>query len=192
MYHIRHSGKNHHNPLQDELQQVFERFFGDSETDSSSVVTSQWVPRVDIKEEPNRFVIFADLPGVDPASIEVNMDKGVLSIKGERKTEAQAEGERWSRSERAHGVFFRRFALCGRQWRIKFYFYKRIRRRGANDGVAFKNFAFRFNRYRSFRLINFRNERVCLDIFRADSLCKFFREARISARHFVVHFIFRT
>ena len=111
MNHLRHHGRNHHNPLQDELQQVFERFFGDGETDSSSVVTSQWVPRVDIKEEPGRFVIFADLPGVDPAGIEVNMDKGVLSIKGERKTEAHAEGERWSRSERAHGVFFRRFAL---------------------------------------------------------------------------------
>ena len=112
MNHIRHSGwKHHHNPLQDELQQVFERFFGDNETDSSSVVTSQWVPRVDIKEEPNRFVIFADLPGVDPSTIEVDMDKGVLSIKGERKSEAKAEGERWSRNERAHGVFYRRFAL---------------------------------------------------------------------------------
>jgi HSP20 family protein len=112
MNHLRHSGwKNHHNPLQDELQQVFERFFGDNETDSSSVVTSQWVPRVDIKEEPNRFVIFADLPGVDPSAIEVDMDKGVLSIKGERKAEVKAEGERWSRNERAHGVFYRRFAL---------------------------------------------------------------------------------
>jgi HSP20 family protein len=112
MNHLRHSGwKNHHNPLQDELQQVFERFFGDNETDSSSVVTSQWVPRVDIKEEANRFVIFADLPGVDPSTIEVDMDKGVLSIKGERKAEAKAEGERWSRNERAHGVFYRRFAL---------------------------------------------------------------------------------
>ena len=112
MNHLRHSGwKQHHNPLQDELQQVFERFFGDNETDSSSVVTSQWVPRVDIKEEANRFVIFADLPGVDPSTIEVDMDKGVLSIKGERKAEVKAEGERWSRNERAHGGFYRRFAL---------------------------------------------------------------------------------
>jgi HSP20 family protein len=112
MNHLRHSGwKQHHNPLQDELQQVFERFFGDSETDSSSVVTSQWVPRVDIKEEVDRFVIFADLPGVDPSQIEVNMDKGVLSIKGERKAEASVEKERFSRVERAHGVFYRRFAL---------------------------------------------------------------------------------
>lgn len=113
MNHLRHSGwKNqHHNPLQDELKQVFEHFFGDNETDSSSVVTAQWVPRVDIKEEGDRFVIFADLPGVDPDSIEVQMDKGVLSIKGERATGAAQEGERYSRVERAHGVFFRRFAL---------------------------------------------------------------------------------
>jgi HSP20 family protein len=113
MNQMRHPGWKHQhtNPLQDELQQVFERFFGDNETDSSSVVTSQWVPRVDIKEETDRFLIFADLPGVDPASIEVNMDKGVLSIKGERKAETKGEGERWSRTERAHGVFYRRFAL---------------------------------------------------------------------------------
>ena len=114
MNHLRHSGwkNNHHQtPLQDELQQVFERFFGDSDTDSSSVVTSQWVPRVDIKEEAERFVILADLPGVDPAQIEVNMDKGVLSIKGERKAELATENERYSRVERAHGVFYRRFAL---------------------------------------------------------------------------------
>ena len=112
MNHPRHSGwKHQHHPLQDELKQVFERFFGDSETDPSSVVTAQWVPRVDIKEEANRFVIFADLPGVDPSTIEVDMDKGVLSIKGERKAEAKAEGERWSRNERAQGVFYRRFAL---------------------------------------------------------------------------------
>jgi len=112
MNHLRHRGfKHHHNPLQDELQQVFERFFGEQETDSSAVVTAQWVPRVDIKEEANRFVIFADLPGVDPSSIEIDMDKGVLSIKGERKADDKADGERWSRNERAHGVFYRRFAL---------------------------------------------------------------------------------
>jgi HSP20 family protein len=113
MNHLRNNGwkHNHQNPLQDELQQVFERFFGDSDADSSSVVTAQWVPRVDIREEAERFVIHADLPGVDPAQIEVNMDKGILSIKGERKAEESADGKRYSRQERAHGVFFRRFAL---------------------------------------------------------------------------------
>ena len=107
----RNQGWSTANPLQEEIKQVFDRFFGEADGDSSSVVTSQWVPRVDIKEETGRFVILADLPGVDPASIEVNMDKGVLSIRGERKPEARIENERYSRVERAHGVFYRRFAL---------------------------------------------------------------------------------
>jgi HSP20 family protein len=97
--------------LQDEMKQMFEKFFNAGDGDASSVVTSQWVPRVDIREEDNRFVIFADLPGVDPKDIEVNMDKGILSIRGERSMESRTEDERFSRIERAHGVFHRRFAL---------------------------------------------------------------------------------
>ena len=100
--------------MKDPVKQIFDRLFEGSlfqnTTDESSVVTSQWVPRVDIKEEAGRFVIYADLPGVDPADIEVQMDKGILSIKGERKTESLTETERYSRVERAHGTFYRRFA----------------------------------------------------------------------------------
>jgi HSP20 family protein len=98
--------------LQDEIKQVFEKFFGEgAENDQSNVVTSQWVPRVDIKEETERFVIFADIPGVDPKDIEIHMDKGILTIKGERRVEQRSDSERFSRVERAHGVFHRRFAL---------------------------------------------------------------------------------
>jgi HSP20 family protein len=94
---------------QDDLKQVFDQFFGDG--DASSVVTSQWTPRCDIKEEAERFLILADLPGVDPKDIEISMDKGILTIRGERTTETKADDERFSRIERAHGVFHRRFAL---------------------------------------------------------------------------------
>lgn len=97
--------------LQEEIKQVFDRFFDSGDTDESAVVTSQWVPRVDIKEEPDRFVIFADLPGIDPADIEVQMDKGILTIKGERSSESSTQGERFSRVERRYGSFHRRFAL---------------------------------------------------------------------------------
>jgi HSP20 family protein len=101
---------------QDPLKQVFDRLFEGSlyqtgSTDESSVVTSQWVPRVDIKEEPNRFVLFADLPGVDPQDMEVQMDKGMLTIKGERRGEAALDSGSFSRIERRHGSFHRRFAL---------------------------------------------------------------------------------
>jgi HSP20 family protein len=72
---------------------------------------AQWAPRVDIKEDDKRFVILADIPGIDPAGIEVSMDKSVLTIKGERKQETLEEGHRYTRLERAHGAFLRRFAL---------------------------------------------------------------------------------
>lgn len=97
--------------LQEEIKQVFDRFFDNGDTDESSVVTSQWVPRVDVKEEVERFVLYADLPGIDPDDIEVQMDKGILSIKGERRSESSAETERYSRIERHYGSFHRRFAL---------------------------------------------------------------------------------
>jgi HSP20 family protein len=97
--------------LQDELKNVFDKFFGESEGDQSNVVTSQWMPRVDIKEENDRFVILADIPGVDPDQIEIHMDNGILTIRGERKNESREENERYSRIERSHGLFYRRFAL---------------------------------------------------------------------------------
>jgi len=98
-------------PLQDEMKKVFERFFTPEEGDQSNVVTSQWMPHVDIKEEEQRFMILADIPGVDPKNIEVHMDKGILSIKGERDSQSKEQGEKYTRIERSRGMFYRRFAL---------------------------------------------------------------------------------
>ena len=94
-----------------DIRQAFERFFQNEESDGSNVVTSQWAPRVDIKEEDQRFVIFVDVPGVDPADIEVSMEKGILAIKGERTVEKNEQNGRFTRIERSHGSFHRRFAL---------------------------------------------------------------------------------
>lgn len=98
--------------MPDEFRQLLERFFqtGDS-SDESSVVTSQWAPRVDIREDATRFLILADLPGIDPADVEIWMDKGILSIKGERRNETSEQNDRYSRIERRYGSFHRRFAL---------------------------------------------------------------------------------
>lgn len=98
--------------VHDDLKQIFDRFINNADNpDESAVVTSQWVPRVDIKEEAQRFVILADLPGVDPQHVEVLMDKGILSIKGERSSDVVEQSERFSRIERRYGSFHRRFAL---------------------------------------------------------------------------------
>ena len=102
--------------MQNDLRQMFDRLiegnlFDQDESDDSSVVTSQWVPRVDVKEEQGRFVLYADLPGIDPDQIEVSMDKGILTIKGERTIETSDQTDRFSRIERRYGSFYRRFAL---------------------------------------------------------------------------------
>ena len=97
--------------LHGDFKQMLEKFWNLGEDDNSNVVTSQWTPRVDVKEEPQRFVIQCDIPGVDPNDIEISMDKGVLTVKGERRLEARSDNERFSRTERVHGLFHRRFAL---------------------------------------------------------------------------------
>jgi HSP20 family protein len=78
--------------------------------DSEAVVTD-WVPAVDIIEEKDRFVLRADVPGVNPADIEVSMDAGVLTIAGQRVQESHDEDAGLQRMERASGRFFRRFSM---------------------------------------------------------------------------------
>ena len=99
--------------FQEQLSQLgyANREIANSDHDQSHVVTSHWRPAVDIKEEADRFVIMADLPGVDPGNIEITMENGVLSIKGERKSEIRDEKEGYKRVERVSGTFYRRFSL---------------------------------------------------------------------------------
>lgn len=96
--------------LQREMSSLFDRRL-DAESDNASMATSDWVPAVDIKEEKDRFLILADVPGVDPEKIEVHMENGVLSIKGERQEEHKEEKEGYKRVERVYGSFHRRFNL---------------------------------------------------------------------------------
>ncbi len=96
--------------LLSQLQKELERSRED-ETGEGSIATAEWAPAVDIKEEPDKFVIQADIPGVKPEAIEVSMEEGVLTIKGEKKTEATTEKDGYKRVERTYGSFYRRFSL---------------------------------------------------------------------------------
>ena len=97
--------------LQNEMSRVFDSAEARAE-DGSNVVTSRWTPSVDVREDSGRFVITADIPGVEPKDIEVTMENGVLTIKGERKLETRDEGDSgYRRVERAYGSFYRRFTL---------------------------------------------------------------------------------
>ena len=73
--------------------------------------TVSWIPRVDIHEEAERFVVVADVPGVEGKYIEITAEKGVLTLKGERRSEKKASKDGYESIERASGTFLRRFTL---------------------------------------------------------------------------------
>ncbi|MBZ0070898.1 MAG: Hsp20/alpha crystallin family protein [Thiohalobacteraceae bacterium] len=99
------------NQLHSEIDQMFSPQHRRAGAEDGSVAASDWAPAVDIKEEPERFVIHADIPGVDPKDIEVRMENGILTIQGERLSEQKEEREGYKRIERVRGSFFRRFSL---------------------------------------------------------------------------------
>jgi HSP20 family protein len=73
--------------------------------------TVSWIPHVDVHEEAERFVVAADLPGVEGKDIEVTAEQGVLTIKGERRSEKKSSRDGYASVERASGTFLRRFTL---------------------------------------------------------------------------------
>ncbi len=95
----------------EQMRKEMDRLLATRNEEGSKVATADWAPAVDIKEEPNRFVLFADIPGVDPKDIEVHMENGMLTIKGERKSESKEEQAGYKRIERVYGTFYRRFSL---------------------------------------------------------------------------------
>src|SRR3990167_8346120 len=81
-----------------------------NELDEESAVLG-WRPQIDIKEEPERYLVRADVPGVDPKDIEITLEGGMLTIRGSRVEEGKDEREGYRRVERFSGEFFRRFLL---------------------------------------------------------------------------------
>lgn len=69
-----------------------------------------WSPRTDLREDGEQYVLYMDVPGVTREAIELTLEDGVLSVSGERCSEADAAND-YQRTERATGRFRRQFAL---------------------------------------------------------------------------------
>jgi len=97
------------------LQDDINRLFGNMTENNSSAATAAWIPAVDITEYVDRFELNVDLPGVEPNTVELTLDRGVLTLAGERSDRLangqQAEAVQFQRSERGQGRFHRRFVL---------------------------------------------------------------------------------
>lgn len=95
--------------LQEEFNRFLSRPWGTlSEFENENLT---WAPQVDIKEEKERFLVRADLPGIEAKDVEITLENGMLTIRGERREERKEEDAGYRRVERFTGQFFRRFAL---------------------------------------------------------------------------------
>jgi len=68
-----------------------------------------WMPVVDIEENDGAFLVKVELPGVDKEDVGVNIEDGVLTIKGEKKS--RTEDKKQHRIECSYGSFIRSFTL---------------------------------------------------------------------------------
>lgn len=94
--------------LLDTFQNELNGLLGDNTRDSSY---SRWTPHVDVQTKEDKYIVYADIPGVDPKDIQVHMDGNTLTIEGERKSESSHESEGYTRTERYFGHFSRSFTL---------------------------------------------------------------------------------
>ena len=102
------------NPFQEfeNLLDRYNRSGGVSKRLDTDLSFADWSPSVDIEEEDDKYIIKADLPGVDKKDIEVKFEAGVLTIRGEKQTETKTDnGNKRHRTERFHGSFARSFTL---------------------------------------------------------------------------------
>lgn len=93
--------------LQDEVSRLFDdRIFRAGESVG-------WTPPCDIYEDAEGVTLRFELAGVDPKDVDVRFENGVLTVRGERKLEAEDKRENYHRIERSYGTFTRSFSLPG-------------------------------------------------------------------------------
>ena len=114
-------------PLQREIDRLFDDFTslttlgapglqnqqGSQDQQGSQNLVQNLVPRLDVTEADKEIVITAEMPGLERKDVEISIDDDILTIRGEKKVEAQ-EGDKdknYQVAERAYGVFLRMIQL---------------------------------------------------------------------------------
>ena len=94
-----------------QLHRQINRIFDDRAGASAEATVADWMPAADVLEYADKFVLKLDVPGVNASSIDITLDRGVLTVSGERPAEVTAKEVERSRRERVSGRFHRRFTL---------------------------------------------------------------------------------
>ena len=91
----------------DERERLTSRFFGERGSEPQRELS----PAVDVFETDDHIEVRAELPGMKPENVQIDVSDGVLTLCGERKLEHEEEREGYRRIERSYGRFSRSFTL---------------------------------------------------------------------------------
>jgi HSP20 family protein len=93
------------------MSNQFNRAFNDPDRPRIEDSIEAWAPPVDVFERNDHLVIRAEIPGVNKEDMDVRIENGVLTLRGERKQDTEIKEESAYRMERVFGTFGRSFSL---------------------------------------------------------------------------------
>jgi HSP20 family protein len=96
--------------LQNRLNSIFSDF-ARPEAAQESLAVGNFVPAVDIYEDEHKLLLKLEVPGIRQEDIDVRLENQTLTVRGERKFEAEEKEENFHRIERRFGSFVRSFTL---------------------------------------------------------------------------------
>lgn len=96
--------------LQNRLNSIFNDF-ARPETGQESLAAGNFVPAVDIYEDEHKLILKLEVPGIKQEDLDVRVENQTLTVRGERKFEAEEKEENFHRIERRFGTFTRSFTL---------------------------------------------------------------------------------
>lgn len=97
--------------LQEDMNRLFDLSLARLPRQLEDIANVEWVPAVDVIDEKDKLRIKADLPGIKKEDVVINIEDGVLSIKGERENEKEEKNKNYYRRECFYGVFERSISL---------------------------------------------------------------------------------
>lgn len=100
---------NPFDPFRREMEDFFDKFFNDQGTNGQAI--KAWSPRMDVEETDKEIVVKADLPGVDPKDVDIQIVDNVLTVRGGKEEKKEEKKKNYHRTERFVGHFYRSIAL---------------------------------------------------------------------------------
>ena len=94
--------------LQSDINRLFDAFMTPFE---GTEIRRTLSPKLDVAETKDKYEIKAEMPGIDEKDLDVSMDDGVLTISGEKKTEAESDDKGYWLKECSYGSFSRSVRL---------------------------------------------------------------------------------